>query len=115
MQLQDKVKAIYYALDEKKANDIVIMDIQRVSMISDFFVIASGENQNQMQAMADNVQEEMEKNGDHFRHIEGYPKNDWILMDYNDVIVHIFSKESRIFYDLDRIWRDSLILTVDEL
>ena len=57
----------------------------------------------------------MEKNGVHFRHIEGYPKNDWILMDYNDVIVHIFSKESRIFYDLDRIWRDSLILTVDEL
>lgn len=104
MQLQDKVKAIYYALDEKKANDIVIMDIQRVSMISDFFVIASGENQNQMQAMADNVQEEMEKNGVHFRHIEGYPKNDWILMDYNDVIVHHYFVRSSKLTNIGTKW-----------
>ncbi|CVI69869.1 Ribosomal silencing factor RsfS [Clostridiales bacterium CHKCI001] len=115
MHSNDMVKTIYHALDDKKAKDIVIMNIQNVSMIADYFVIASGENQNQMQAMADNAEEEMTKKDCYFRHMEGYPNTDWILMDYNDVIVHIFNKESRIFYDLDRIWRDALIVTVDQL
>ena len=94
------------ALDEKKALDLKIIDIAEVSTIADYFVIASGSNQNQVQAMVDNVEEKLAKAGYEPKQIEGTRSSSWILMDYGDLIVHVFDEENRLFYDLERIWRD---------
>lgn len=115
MNGKEMVKIIYDALADKKAGDIKVIDIQNVSVISDYFIIADGSNKNQVQAMADNVEEEMEKAGCHIKQMEGYQTANWILMDYNDVIVHIFSSEDRLFYDLERIWRDGKSVELADL
>lgn len=94
------------ALDEKKAMDIKIIDIHEVSVLADYFIIASGSNQNQVQAMVDNVEEQLGKAGHEPKQIEGTKNSSWILMDYGDLIIHIFDEENRLFYDLERIWRD---------
>ncbi len=112
MQTIELVKIIKNALAEKKAEDITILDIHEVSTIADYFIIANGTNQNQMTAMQDAVDEIMYKNGVSARHIEGNNKSTWILMDYQDIIVHLFSKEDRLFYDLERIWRDGKIVEI---
>lgn len=115
MNGKEMVKVIYDALADKKAGDIKVIDIQNVSVISDYFIIADGSNKNQVQAMADNVEEAMAKAGCHAKQIEGYQTANWILMDFNDVIVHIFSSEDRLFYDLERIWRDGKNVELAEL
>lgn len=112
---KEMTKCIYQALADKKAEDITVIDISGVSVISDYFVIANGLNRNQVQAMADNVEEEMQKLGCHAKHMEGYATANWILMDFQDVIVHIFAKEDREFYDLERIWKDGRMISVDDL
>ena len=94
------------ALKDKKADDIKVIDISEISVIADALVIASGNNVNQIQAMADEVEEKLSANNIHFLSHEGYDKANWILMDYNDVIFHLFDKESRSFYDLERLYRD---------
>lgn len=98
---------IYKALDDKKAIDISVLDIHEVSILADYFVIASGSNANQIQAMVDNVSEELVKIGIHSKKIEGVYNSSWVLMDYSDIVVHIFSEEDRHFYDLDRMWADA--------
>ena len=102
------------ALEDKKGNDIRVIDIQDVSIIADYFIIASGSNRNQVQTMADNVEEVLGRAGYEPRQMEGYGTATWILMDYNDIIVHIFSEEDRLFYDLERIWRDGKSVGIDE-
>ena len=94
------------ALEDKKALDVKIIDIEQVSTLADYFIIASGTNRNQVQAMADNVEEMLGKAGCECKQIEGYQSANWILMDYKDINVHIFCREDRLFYDLERIWRD---------
>ena len=84
----------YQALDEKKAMDIKIIDIGQVSTIADYFLIASGSNQNQVQAMVDNVEEKLGKAGYEPKQIEGTRNSSWILMDYGDLIVHVFDEPS---------------------
>ena len=103
------------ALDDKKGLDIKIIDIHDVSVIADYFVIASGTNQNQVQAMADNVEETLGKAGYEPKQIEGSRNSSWILMDYGDLIVHVFDEENRLFYDLERIWRDGKEVTEEDL
>ncbi len=105
----------YQALDEKKAMDIKIIDIGQVSTIADYFLIASGSNQNQVQAMVDNVEEKLGKAGYEPKQIEGTRNSSWILMDYGDLIVHVFDEENRLFYDLERIWRDGQQISQEEL
>ena len=102
------------ALEDKKGNDIRVIDIQDVSIIADYFIIASGSNRNQVQTMADNVEEVLGRAGYEPRQLEGYGTATWILMDYNDIIVHIFSEEDRLFYDLERIWRDGKSIDISE-
>lgn len=102
------------ALEDKKAADIRIIDISEVSVLADYFLIASGANTNQVQAIADNVQEMLTKAGYEPKQVEGYGSASWILMDYNDIIIHIFSEESRMFYDLERIWRDGKDIATEE-
>ena len=108
MSARELAKMIVHSLEEKKAEDIRIIDISKISTIADYFIIANGTNRNQVQALADNVGEDCHKAGYALHQTEGYNSANWILMDYSDVIVHIFSKEDRLFYDLERIWRDGV-------
>ena len=101
------------AIDDKKGQDIKIIDIHNVSVITDYFVIASGTNSNQVQAIVDNVEEQLGRAGFEAKQIEGNRNSSWILMDYGDVIVHVFDEENRLFYDLERIWRDGKVLEMD--
>ena len=115
MQTIDLVKKIVEALEDKKAEDITVLDIGGVSSIADYFIIANGNNANQLTAMEDAVDEAMYTNGEHQKQVEGTSNSTWILMDYQDIIVHLFSKEDRQFYDLDRIWRDGKVVDVHSL
>lgn len=103
------------ALEDRKAEDVKIIDIREISPVADFFIIADGTNQNQIQAMRDAADEALYKAGLKVKQIEGNSNSTWILMDYGDIIIHIFSKEDRLFYDLERIWRDGKIVDVEEL
>ena len=105
----------YRALENKKADDIKIIDIENISTLADYFIIASGKNHNQVQAMADAVDETLGKAGYVPKQTEGYRSANWILQDYGDVVVHIFDTENRLFYDLERIWRDGSATTIEEL
>ena len=110
------VKIAVAALEEKKGEDIKIIDIHGVSVIADYFVLASATNNSQLHALVDSVEEKLFKAGYECKQKEGNLTSTWMLMDYNDVIVHVFSQEDRLFYDLERIWRDGKILeSVDEL
>ena len=113
-QANEMVKLAITALEDKKGEDIRVIDIREVSVLADYFLIASGSNGNQVQAMADNVEEELGKAGYPCKHVEGYQSANWILMDYGDIIVHVFDKEDRLFYDLERIWRDGKIMEASE-
>ena len=94
------------ALEDKKAEEIKTIDISEVSVIADYFIIANGTNRSQIQALSDHVEETLGKAGVPLRQIEGYQNANWVLLDFHDVIIHIFDKENRLFYDLERIWRD---------
>ena len=86
--------------------DIKVIDISDVSVIADYFVIAGGSNPSQIQALSSNVEEKLGRAGYLVKQVEGYDTANWILQDYGDIIVHIFDKENRLLYDLERIWRD---------
>lgn len=115
MKAIDKVKIICNAIDDKKGEDIKVIDIHEISIIADYFVIASAGNSSQMQALVDNIDEELGKQKVSPKSIEGGRDSSWILMDFGDVIVHLFPQEERIFYDLERIWRDGKVLEVSNL
>ncbi len=104
--INDTLKTIVNALEDKKAEDIQLIDIHEISTIADYFVITNGCNRSQIQALSDNVEEKLAANGIRPKNIEGYNTANWVLLDYNDILVHIFDKESRGFYDLERMWRD---------
>ena len=109
------LQVAYDALDEKKGQDIHMIDISQISILADYFIMASGSNPNQIHAMADRVEEKMKEAGYDPRAIEGYQNANWILMDYQDVVVHIFDRESRDFYDIERIWSDAIKLDTADL
>ena len=115
MNGKEIVKTAYDALDEKKAIDIKIIDISKVTVIADYFIIAGAANERQVKALADNVEEQLGKAGCAPKSIEGYQSANWILMDYRDVIIHIFNQEQRLFYDLERIWTDGQLIEADTL
>ena len=93
-----------------KIKKLKIIDIEKVSTLADYFIIASGTNRNQVQAMADSVSEKLGRAGVEPKQMEGYQTANWILMDYRDVVIHIFDEENRLFYDLERIWRDGTLV-----
>lgn len=115
MELLEVVKKAVNALEDKKAEDITVIDISEVSSIADYFIIANGSNANQLAAMQDAVDEAFYKAGLHAKQIEGNKNSTWILIDYNDVIVHLFDKEDRLFYDLERIWKDGKVINLTEM
>ena len=111
---KEMVKLAVQALEDKKGEDIKVIDIHEVSVIADYFVIASASNQNQVQAIVDNVEEQLGRAGFEAKQVEGTRNSSWVLMDYGDMIVHVFDEENRLFYDLERIWRDGKVLDMDE-
>lgn len=115
MKSNEKAKLIYDSLDNKMAVDVKIIDISKISILADYFIIAGGKNKSHIQTLADSVNEDLEKEKVHPNQIEGYNTASWILMDYGDVIVHIFSEEDRLFYDLEKIWSDGNTIAPESL
>lgn len=108
-------KLAYKALEDKKSEDIKVIEISTISILADYFIIANGNSSSQVDAMVDAVQEELAKAGFEPKRVEGVRSSGWILLDYGDIVVHIFSKEDRLFYDLERIWRDGRDISKEEL
>ena len=94
------------ALADKKGEDIRVIDIAGISVLADYFIIANGTNESQVRALVDNVEETLGKAGYEVKQREGYGLGSWVLLDFGDIIVHVFDRENRVFYDLERIWRD---------
>ena len=111
---KETVKLIIDALEDKKAENIQIIDISEVSSVADYFIITNGTNKSQVQALADNVGEKLDREGIHAKQVEGYSTANWILLDYTDIVIHVFDRESRGFYDLERIWRDGKLISADD-
>ncbi len=114
-QSTEMAKLAIEALEDKKAEGIKVIDISEVTVIADYFIIAGGTNHNQIQALCDNVEEKLGRAGYPVKQIEGYNTANWILMDFRDVIVHIFDRENRLLYDLERIWGDGKLIDPKEL
>ena len=100
------------ALEDKMGQDIRVLDLQGLSNIADYFVIANGNNTNHLRALADEVEQKLSEAGEKPHHSEGYSGGTWILLDYGNVLIHLFNKEQREFYDLDKVW--SHAKTIDE-
>lgn len=112
-QVFETVKVAYKALDDKMGIDIKVIDISSLSPIADYFVIANASNSSQLRAMADAVEEELHKQCNVQKtHSDGIQTKSWILLDFNDIVVHLFNEEDREFYNIERIWADAEI--VDE-
>src|SRR5262249_49332078 len=101
-----------HAADSKQAKDITVLDLRAISSFADFFVIATGTNTRQIQTISDEIEKELKKHGERPTSVEGYTHADWILMDYADYVVHIFSEKARTYYDLERLWRDAKIIAL---
>ena len=98
------VTAAVQAAEDKKANDLAVLDLRKAQGFTDYFVICSGTNSRQVRAIADGVEEALAALGQKPSHVEGYDRSEWILLDYFDFIVHVFAPETRAFYGLERLW-----------
>lgn len=114
-QSKEMARIAWNALNDKKGEDIKIIDITGISVLADYFIIANGTSDSQVNALVDNVEEELHKAGFSLKQREGQASGSWVLMDFGDIIVHVFDKENRLFYDLERIWKDGRTIAVEEL
>lgn len=111
----DALRIAVHAADNKKAHDLVALDISGIASFTNYFLLCTGDSSRQMQAIADEVEKRLKASGIRPSHIEGYQNSEWILMDYIDLVIHIFSKSARAYYDLERLWRDGKKLDVEKL
>lgn len=111
----EALKIAAAAADDKKAHDLVALDISGIASFADYFLLCTGDSSRQMQAIADEVEKRLKVNGLRPSHVEGYQNSEWILMDYIDLVIHIFSKTARAYYDLERLWRDGKKLDTDKI
>ena len=114
-QSREMARIAYNALSDKKGEDIKIIDITEISVLADYFLIANGSSDSQVSALVDNVEEELHKAGYVMKQREGQASGSWVLLDFGDIIVHVFDRENRLFYDLERIWKDGKIINSEEL
>jgi ribosome-associated protein len=105
--LDERVLAALHAASEKKALEPVVLDLREIASFTDYFVIVSGANERQVQAISDEIYETLKKSGHAAARVEGYKTAEWILLDYGDFVVHVFEQKARKFYDLERLWRES--------
>lgn len=115
MTVEQMVKAAYDAIDDKLGQDISIINIGTVSSLCDYFIIATGSSSRQVKAIADSVQDALTEAGIEPRSKEGYDTQNWILLDYGDIIVHVFDEENRAFYNLEKLWKDAPYVDIDTL
>ena len=101
------------AAQSKQAKDIRVLDLRSITAFADYFVIASGSNTRQIQAIVDEVELQLKKAGDRALSIEGYDNAEWVLMDYGDYLIHIFSDKARLYYDLERLWREAKVVELE--
>lgn len=111
--LNPKVKKIVEALDEKKALDISVIDISKLSILTDYFVICSGSSTRHIKTLADELERNTASIGLKLLNKEGYNTAKWVLIDYGEVVVHILDKENREYYDIERLWGDGVIMKVE--
>jgi len=111
---QFALKAAHLCL-EVKAQDVIILNLKKLTTVADYFVICSGDSDVQVKAIADKVKEELKKEGIRAWHDEGYKNRSWILLDYVDVVVHVFHREARMFYSLEKLWGDAKVERVKDV
>ena len=106
-ELDERIWMALTAAAEKKAIDTVVLDLREIASFTDYFIITSGANERQVQAISDEVVDTLKKSGTPVIRVEGYKTAEWILLDYGDFVMHIFGDKARKFYDLERLWRES--------
>ena len=114
-QSKEMARIAWNAHNDKKGEDNKIIDITGISVLADYFIIANGTSDSQVNALVDNVEEELHKAGFSLKQREGQASGSWVLMDFGDIIVHVFDRENRLFYDLERIWKDGRTIGIEEL
>jgi ribosome-associated protein len=116
-ELDERVRRALLAAAEKKALDPTVLDLRGISSFTDFFLMFTGANRRQVQAISDEIVEQLKRNGSPAARVEGYQNAEWILIDYGDFVVHVFEEKARRFYDLERLWREAsrLNLSPDDL
>ena len=112
---KEMAKIAFEALEDKKGENVCAIDISSVSVLADYFVVASGSSTTQIQALVKNVEENLHKAGCVMKRMEGDRNSSWVLLDFGDVVVHVFNREDRLFYDLERIWSDGKIVEPENL
>lgn len=105
--VENMLKVVYDAVEDKLGQDIAVINIGKVSSLCDYFVIATGSSQRQVKAIADSVEDAMAELGYEPRGKEGKESQQWILLDYGDIMVHVFDEENRVFYNLEKLWKDA--------
>ncbi|WP_185624141.1 ribosome silencing factor [Peptostreptococcus canis] len=115
MSVENMVKKIYDAINDKLGEDIAILNIGKVSSLCDYFIIASGSSSRQVKAIADSVEDALTEVGIEPRGKEGKDTQSWILLDYGDIMVHIFDEENRGFYNLEKLWKDAPYIDMEKL
>jgi ribosome-associated protein len=113
--MMDTLKIAVTAADDKKAHDLVALDISEIASFASYFLFCTGDSSRQMQAIADEIESRLKAAGLRPAHVEGYQNAEWILLDCSDLVVHIFSKTARAYYDLERLWRDGKKLDIEKL
>lgn len=111
-QLDERILLALHSAAEKKAIDPVVLDLRDIASFTDYFVIFSGANERQVQAISDEVYDQLKKAGEPAARVEGYKTAEWILLDFGDFVVHVFEQKARKFYDLERLWRESKRVTL---
>ncbi len=112
--VDDLAKLVVKAAEDKKAEKIVVMDISKLSVIAEYFIICNGNNERQVQAIVTEIRDQAHKNGYNVKGIEGAEEGRWVLIDLGDVVVHVFHREERDFYNIERLWSDAPIVSFAE-
>ena len=112
--LDERICTALQAASDKKAVEPVVLDLRSIASFTDYFIITSGTNQRQVQAIADEVVEQLKKQGTRAERVEGYNTAEWVLVDYGDFVVHVFEEKARRFYDLERLWREAARVELPE-